>query len=171
VTGVGCHGGGPPPCDARRRRGWHLARTAVVHIAKAGHQGRAEGRVVTWLMLVLASILRRCLSPRLSPLCTLLPTASGMMTYGALRFERLTAVAHRRAGFLRPSPSVPTRGLRCGGASCGCCVVCCVALALLFAVRVALSRLLCCLGQGRERGMSDRCGALDVALRACGPVL
>ena len=52
------------------------------------------------------------------------------------------------------------------GASCGCCVVCFVALALLFAMRVALSRLLCCLGQGRERGMSDRCSVLDVALRA-----
>ena len=30
--------------------------------------------------------------------------------------KRLTAVAHRRAEFLRPSPSVPIRGLRCGGA-------------------------------------------------------
>ena len=32
--------------------------------------------------------------------------------------DRLTAAAHRRAEFLRPSPSVPVRGLRCGGA-CG----------------------------------------------------
>ena len=31
--------------------------------------------------------------------------------------EHLTAVVHRRAGFLRPSPSVSTRGLRCLG--CG----------------------------------------------------
>ena len=31
--------------------------------------------------------------------------------------KRLTAVVHRRAGFLRPSPSVSTRGLRCLG--CG----------------------------------------------------
>ena len=55
--------------------------------------------------------------------------------------KRLTAVVHRRAELLRPSPSVPTRGLRC-------------------------------LGRGGERGggageggrgMSDRCGALDVA--------
>ena len=29
--------------------------------------------------------------------------------------KRLTAVVHRRAGFLRPSPSVSTRGLRCLG--------------------------------------------------------
>ena len=29
--------------------------------------------------------------------------------------QRLTAVVHRRAGLLRPSPSVSTRGLRCGG--------------------------------------------------------
>ena len=61
--------------------------------------------------------------------------------------------------------------LSCRGQGCGGGLRAAVALALLFAVRVALSRLLCCLGQGRERGMSDRCGALDVALRACGPVL
>ena len=28
---------------------------------------------------------------------------------------RLATVVHRRAEFLRPSPSVPTRGLRCVG--------------------------------------------------------
>ena len=38
-------------------------------ICKAGHQGRAEGQVATWLIRGPPCILRRCLSPRLSPLC------------------------------------------------------------------------------------------------------
>ena len=38
---------------------------------------------------------------------------------------RLTAVVHRRAEFLRPSPAVPIRGLRCVGR---------VAVAVLFAL-------------------------------------
>ena len=39
-------------------------------LCKAGHQGRAEGQVATWLMWGPPYILRRCLSPRLFPLCT-----------------------------------------------------------------------------------------------------
>ena len=39
-------------------------------ISKAGHQGRAEGQVAAWLMWGQPYILRRCLPPRLVPLCT-----------------------------------------------------------------------------------------------------
>ena len=58
--------------------------------------------------------------------------------------KRPTAVAHRRAEFLRPSPSVPARGLRCVGREAGWGGN----------------------GTGGVRGLSDRCGVLDVALRA-----
>ena len=38
-----------------------------IYEAKAGHQGRAEGQVATWLRWGQPYTLRRCLSPRLLP--------------------------------------------------------------------------------------------------------
>ena len=49
----------------------------------------------------------------------------GVLVIGGGEPKRLTAVVHRRAEFLRPSPSVPIRGLRCAGR---------VAVAVLFAL-------------------------------------
>ena len=76
------------------------------------------------------------------------PMARGVMWKpapgGMWEPKRLTAVVHRRAGFLRPSPSVPIRGSRRGGgelrllcrllgSACFAvrCAGCSVALALL----------------------------------------
>ena len=94
--------------------------------------------------------------------------------------ERLTAVVHRRAESPRPSPSVHTRGLRCvgrlpsgrtqapdsGGAQAGGVsppfTVCAHSWLEVCGERGAAGES----GAGGGRGMSDRCGALDVALRA-----
>ena len=54
-------------------------------------------------------------APLLCPGPTLPPSlSSGLRSLCSLP-KRLTTVAHRRAEFLRPSPSVDTRGLRCAG--------------------------------------------------------
>ena len=84
--------------------------TAAVH--KRAEMGEQSVNVVS---------LRTAASPfpALHRLCSLaVRGASGKRWFGGGELKRLTAVAHRRAEFLRPSPSVPVRGLRCGGA-CG----------------------------------------------------
>ena len=119
--------GGSPPCDTGQRGGRHVAYKAVYPQGRTQGAGGGVGSDVVEVRLAFHPTALP--APSFGSLVHPSPMARGVMWKpapgGMWEPKRLTAVVHRRAEFLRPSPSVPIRGLRCGGR---------VAVAVLFAL-------------------------------------